>query len=135
MGNDILITNTTLLPLEPDMPELVANGYLAVRDGKIAVLGAMADLAEPAATTVIDGSGSLLMPGLVNCHTHSPMTLFRGLADDLPLFQAMIDHQPAPRTGSGPSAVEERLADINPDTLTPLQAMEALYELRGMLKD
>jgi DNA mismatch repair protein MutS len=55
------------------------------------------------------------------------------LADDLPLFQAMLA-QPAPRAPRGPSAVEERLAEINPDTLTPLQALEALYELRGLVK-
>jgi 5-methylthioadenosine/S-adenosylhomocysteine deaminase len=92
MGHDILITNTTLLPLDPDLPELIKNGYIAVKKGKIAALGAMADLAEPGADTVIDGSGSLLMPGLVNTHTHGPMTLFRGLADDLPLMTWLNDH-------------------------------------------
>ena len=56
------------------------------------------------------------------------------LADDLPLFQAMLA-VPPPRTASGPSAVDARLAEINPDSLTPLQALEALYELRGLLKN
>ena len=55
------------------------------------------------------------------------------LAEDLPLFQAMLA-QPAPRAASGPSVVEERLGEVNPDALTPLQALEVLYELRGMIK-
>lgn len=37
------------------------------------------------ADTVIDGHGKLIIPGLVNTHTHLSMTLFRGMADDLPL--------------------------------------------------
>jgi DNA mismatch repair protein MutS len=55
------------------------------------------------------------------------------LAEDLPLFQAMLT-QPGPRAASGPSLVEERLVDVNPDALTPLQALEVLYELRGLIK-
>lgn len=55
------------------------------------------------------------------------------LAEDLPLFQAMLA-QPGPRAASGPSLVEERLVDVNPDALTPLQALEVLYELRGLIK-
>jgi 5-methylthioadenosine/S-adenosylhomocysteine deaminase len=53
----------------------------------------MAEL--PAAITAkktIDGAGCLLMPGLVNTHTHAPMTLFRGLADDLPLMTWLNEH-------------------------------------------
>jgi len=42
--------------------------------------------------------------------------------------------QPTPRAASGPSEVEERLAEINPDALTPLQALEALYALRELVK-
>jgi DNA mismatch repair protein MutS len=56
------------------------------------------------------------------------------LAEDLPLFQVMLA-QPARRAASGPSEVEERLRDVNPDGLAPIQALEFLYELRGMIKD
>ncbi|MBW2514880.1 MAG: amidohydrolase, partial [Deltaproteobacteria bacterium] len=49
----------------------------------------IADMPEgldiPAGTEAIDAAGNIVMPGLVNTHTHMPMTLFRGLADDLPL--------------------------------------------------
>jgi DNA mismatch repair protein MutS len=55
------------------------------------------------------------------------------LADDLPLFAAAVAPSPKPATESGPSAVERALADINPDELTPKQALEAIYRLRGLL--
>jgi DNA mismatch repair protein MutS len=55
------------------------------------------------------------------------------LAEDLPLFAAMAEPrrtaEPAPK---GPSAAEARLAEINPDDLTPKQALELLYELRDL---
>jgi DNA mismatch repair protein MutS len=56
------------------------------------------------------------------------------LADDLPLFTAAASHAPrrvAPPRGA--SAVEEALAPINPDELTPKQALDALYRLRALL--
>ena len=58
------------------------------------------------------------------------------LADDLPLFTAAAGKTPR-RAGPtrGPSAVEEALAPINPDELTPKQALEALYRLRGLLSE
>ncbi len=93
MNHDILITNTTILSLAPDFPELVKNGYISIKDGEIAALGSMEDLSgAETAETVIDASGQLLMPGLVNTHTHAPMTLFRGMADDLPLMTWLNEH-------------------------------------------
>jgi DNA mismatch repair protein MutS len=53
------------------------------------------------------------------------------LAEDLPLFAAAVP-KPAP---AGPSPVEERLKALNPDELTPRQALEALYELRARLDE
>ena len=93
MSNDILIINATLLPLSATMPEMIQHGYLAVKDGKIKALGPMTDLAdEDGADTIIDGSGHLVMPGLVNTHTHAAMSLFRGLADDLELMTWLNEH-------------------------------------------
>ena len=93
MHPDILITNCTLLPLAPALPAQIRNGYVAVKDGRIAALGSMADLGgDYDADTIIDGSGHLVMPGLVNTHTHAPMTLFRGMADDLPLMVWLHEH-------------------------------------------
>ena len=93
MQSDILIINTTILPLAGGMPELIRYGYISIKDGKIAALGSMAEPdAAAAADTIIDGSGHLVMPGLVNTHTHAPMTLFRGMADDLPLMTWLHEH-------------------------------------------
>jgi DNA mismatch repair protein MutS len=57
------------------------------------------------------------------------------LADDLPLFAAMAEKtQPAGQAEpAGPSAVERRLAEVNPDELSPKEALELLYELRGLI--
>ena len=93
MPHDILIKNAMLLPLAGGQEKLIANGFLSIKGGNIAALGPMADI--PAAMTAaktIDGTGCLLMPGLVNTHTHAPMTLFRGLADDLPLMTWLNEH-------------------------------------------
>ncbi|MGW8162031.1 MAG: amidohydrolase, partial [Desulfobulbales bacterium] len=90
---DILITNSLILSLDYDMPEPIAACYIAVSDGKIVELGPMDNLAAGcSADTIIDGSGYLVMPGLVNTHTHAPMALFRGMADDLPLMQWLQEH-------------------------------------------
>ncbi|MFW6114767.1 MAG: amidohydrolase family protein [Thermodesulfobacteriota bacterium] len=44
------------------------------------------------AAETINAEGTIIMPGLINSHSHSPMTLFRGLADDLPLKQWLFDY-------------------------------------------
>lgn len=46
----------------------------------------------PAARKTLDARGGLILPGLINGHSHLPMTLFRGLADDLPLMEWLNDH-------------------------------------------
>ncbi len=57
------------------------------------------------------------------------------LADDLPLFSAARPRGAPEADTPGPSALEARLAEINPDDLTPKVALELLYELRRLLKD
>jgi len=56
------------------------------------------------------------------------------LADDLPLFAAAAIRSPAIASAqpAGPSAVELALAEVNPDELTPKQALEELYKLKGL---
>ncbi|HYE52549.1 MAG TPA: DNA mismatch repair protein MutS [Azospirillaceae bacterium] len=58
------------------------------------------------------------------------------LAEDLPLFSAVARKAPEPKTApaSGPSPLEQALLAVNPDELTPRQALEELYRLRGMVK-
>ncbi|MGQ9921720.1 MAG: amidohydrolase, partial [Desulfobacca sp.] len=66
---------------------------VALNGSTIAAVGQAATAADlPAASQYWDVAGRLIMPGLVNCHCHAAMTLFRGLADDLPLDQWLQQH-------------------------------------------
>lgn len=82
---DLLLTNGKILTLSPGSKP-ISEGALAIVDGRIVAVGAKAQVESffEAAKT-IDARGGLIMPGLVNAHTHAAMALFRGLADDLPL--------------------------------------------------
>jgi DNA mismatch repair protein MutS len=57
----------------------------------------------------------------------------KALIDDLPLFSAMPP-PPMPAKNSGPSQVEARLAEILPDALSPREALDLIYELKGLTK-
>ena len=59
------------------------NMFLAVENEEISYIGK--EEPKDDFDRVIDGTGKLLCPGFYNCHTHTPMTLFRGYAEDLPL--------------------------------------------------
>ncbi len=66
--------------------EIVPRGALAVKGNEIAAVGSEADiLASWEAPEVVDCAGAAVIPGLINVHTHVPMSLLRGLADDLRL--------------------------------------------------
>jgi 5-methylthioadenosine/S-adenosylhomocysteine deaminase len=84
---DLLITGATIVSMDSDR-HVIENGFLAVRGDKIVAIGQDATLHYPGdlnATTRIDASGKLIIPGLINGHTHIPMTLMRGLKDDVTL--------------------------------------------------
>ena len=72
---------------------VVEDGAVAVSGRRIAAVGPEAELAAayPRAER-IDIGGGLILPGLINAHTHAPMVLFRGLADDLPLMDWLEKH-------------------------------------------
>jgi 5-methylthioadenosine/S-adenosylhomocysteine deaminase len=80
---DILIHNYTILPM--DNRGIIKEGLIAIKNGTIIYAGEEAKAPRMKAEKVIDGRGKVAMPGLVNCHTHSAMTLFRGIAEDQPL--------------------------------------------------
>lgn len=63
-----------------------------MEDGFITAMGPMTQPHETTADHVIDGTNKLVIPGLINGHCHSPMTLFRGMADDLDLGTWLHDH-------------------------------------------
>src|SRR2546430_6837110 len=79
---DVLLTNAVVLTMDAQFTVHRA-GAVAVAGDAIVAVGPDA-LAYHAAET-IDCRGRVIMPGLVNAHTHVPMTLLRGLADDLRL--------------------------------------------------
>ena len=65
---------------------VIENGALAIRADKILEVGSAADIAQKyTARQRLDRPNALILPGLINTHTHAPMSLFRGLADDLRL--------------------------------------------------
>ncbi|MCK6582750.1 MAG: amidohydrolase family protein [Anaerolineales bacterium] len=82
---DTLFTNAVVLTMDEFLTQY-DPGAVAVRGDSIVAVGPEADLKkEYSAKEVVDCGGKILMPGLVNAHTHVPMTLIRGLADDLRL--------------------------------------------------
>ena len=66
------------------------DAFVGVTDGKISYLSKHAPEEKPA--QIIDATGMVLMPGLINCHTHLPMQLLRGYADDLKLQEWLNDY-------------------------------------------
>ena len=82
---DLLLTNAIVLTMDTQFNQY-EPGAVAVQGNSILAVGPEAEItAEYAAPTTLDCEGKVLMPGLVNAHTHVPMTLLRGLADDLRL--------------------------------------------------
>jgi len=76
-----------------DQPGALERHSLAVADGRIVAIARRAEAEQQlTADEVIELPGHALIPGLINTHTHSAMSLFRGLADDLPLMRWLHDH-------------------------------------------
>ena len=88
---DILVTNGTVLTLDADATEIV-NGAVAIGQDAITAVGPANEFGDWRISRVIDARGGIIMPGLVNSHTHAAMTCFRGLADDLQLMTWLNDH-------------------------------------------
>ena len=82
---DLLLTNALVLSMDDEMHQY-EPGAVAISGDSILAVGPEADICKAySAAQTIDCGGKVLMPGLVNAHTHVPMTLLRGLADDLRL--------------------------------------------------
>lgn len=82
---DTLLVNAFILTMDPSKTQ-VPSGAVAVHGQKIVAVGSETELkARFESSSTINCHGKVLMPGLINAHTHVPMTLLRGLADDLRL--------------------------------------------------
>ncbi len=80
-----IFTNAFVLTMDETLAQF-SPGAVAVKDDSIIAVGLADDITnEYSADETIDCHGKVLMPGLINAHTHVPMTLLRGLADDLRL--------------------------------------------------
>lgn len=87
---DILITGGTVVTMAGPNIE---KGSVAIRDGEIVAVGPSSEIDKKySATTVIRAGGMAITPGFVNAHTHVPMTLFRGIADDRDLMDWLTNY-------------------------------------------
>ena len=88
---DILVKNGTVLTLDAGDTEII-DGAVAIEKDTITAVGTTDEFGDWSVSQVIDAHGGIIMPGLINSHTHAAMTCFRGLADDLQLMTWLNDH-------------------------------------------
>jgi len=82
---DLLVLGGTVVTMNQGR-EVIAEGGVAVKAGKIVAVGTRAEISgKYVGHQTINAAGRIIIPGLINGHTHVPMVLFRGLADDLDL--------------------------------------------------
>jgi 5-methylthioadenosine/S-adenosylhomocysteine deaminase len=82
---DLLITNGTIVTMDGER-RVIENGQIAVRGDTIVAVGRGPLFPKGViAKQIIDAKGALILPGFINGHTHVPMTLLRGLRDDVTL--------------------------------------------------
>ena len=92
MNIDILIHARWIIPVEPE-DTVYENYALAVKNDKIVALLSSKDAKRKfKAKEELTLENHALIPGLINAHTHAAMTLFRGLANDLPLMDWLNNH-------------------------------------------
>jgi len=84
MINKHIIKGGTILSMDADF-KVWKNSFILVEEDKIVDILPQEKLKEYPAADITDASGCLIIPGMINTHSHLPMTYFRGLADDLPL--------------------------------------------------
>ncbi|MER2907739.1 amidohydrolase [Morganella morganii] len=80
---DLMITDGTVLTMNPENT-VFEHGTVVVSDGKIVAVGGPELTVKYQAKKVLDVKGDIVMPGLINTHTHGSMTVFRSLGDDVP---------------------------------------------------
>ena len=82
---DIIVRGGTIVTMDGSH-RVIEQAAVAVKNGRIVEVGKTADIDRKyAAREIVNAAGKVVIPGLINGHTHVPMTLFRGIADDLDL--------------------------------------------------
>ncbi|MCS6718307.1 amidohydrolase [Proteus mirabilis] len=80
---DLMIVDGTVLTMDAQN-QVIEQGTVVVKENKIIAVGGPELTQEYQANKVLDVDGDIVMPGLINTHTHASMTVFRSLADDVP---------------------------------------------------
>lgn len=89
---DLIIYPEWIIPIEP-ANTVLENHAIAIHQGRIAAIGPASELKQTyVPATEHDLPGQVVLPGLINSHTHAAMTLLRGYADDLPLMTWLGEH-------------------------------------------
>ena len=83
---DTLISNVTVVTMNEKM-EVLFGAFIGIADGKISYIGKTAP--EEAPATIVDGTGMVAIPGLINCHTHLATAVLRSYCDDLSNREAL----------------------------------------------
>src|SRR5262245_24010634 len=85
-GSSLLITGGTVVTMN-GTNAVIENGAVAVSGDQIVAVGSASEIdAKYTHARRIDARGQIVLPGLINTHTHAPMVLYRGLADDMALM-------------------------------------------------
>ena len=85
----LLIRDCSWIVAQDQSRNVLKNTSVYIEDGRIVEIG---ERVSEEAEQTIDAKNMILLPGLVNTHTHVPMVLFRGYADDLPLQELSLIH-------------------------------------------
>jgi len=107
---DYIISGDYVLPMDEAFT-VINNGAIAVKGTDIIEVGHSDDIFRKyTAGNVIKERSSVIMPGLINTHTHAAMVYFRGIADDLPLTDWLNNHiWPAENTWLSPEFVSDAI--------------------------
>ncbi|MEY2880706.1 MAG: hypothetical protein RLZZ15_3086 [Verrucomicrobiota bacterium] len=98
---DLVVTNGYVVTMN-DRREIFDGGAVVIRAARIVAVGPAAVAAKFTSAKTIDARGAIVMPGMINTHTHAAMTVFRGLGDDVPdrlkrfifpLEKALVDRE------------------------------------------
>ena len=89
---DLLVLGGTIVTMDATR-RIIDDGGIAIKAGRIVAIGARNEIERTyAARNRVNAAGKLVTPGLINGHTHIPMVLFRGLADDLDLQEWLTNY-------------------------------------------
>jgi 5-methylthioadenosine/S-adenosylhomocysteine deaminase len=89
---DLIVAGDTVIVMDDDNT-LIRDGAVAVDDGFIVAVGPYDEIAQNyRAKEMLDGVGKVVLPGLINTHTHAAMSLLRGIADDKELMDWLLNY-------------------------------------------